>query len=131
MSTRKTTSAPPSAWENLTWSALEDWCGERSLERGRDYFRSGRVSGLSISDEGALLATVRGTHRYVTTVSLATGPTELDGLCTCPIGGCCKHSVAVILAYLDAIEKKTPVPVAAADDPRWDQLQSRNDEEAR
>jgi uncharacterized Zn finger protein len=120
--------AVSSGWENLTWSALEDWCGERSLERGRDYFRSGRVSGLSISEEGGLLATVRGTHRYVTTVSLVAGPEEIGGLCTCPIGGCCKHSVAVVLAYLDAIEKKTPVSIADPVDPRWTRLQTRNDE---
>jgi uncharacterized Zn finger protein len=120
----RNTATQQSGWENLTWSALEDWCGERSLERGRDYFRSGRVTGLSISDAGDLLATVQGTQRYVTTVSLVAGAQEIDGLCTCPIGGCCKHSVAVILAYLDALEKKVRVPIAGPDDPRWARLNS-------
>jgi uncharacterized Zn finger protein len=119
------TKEPPTAgWEQLSWSDLEDWCGSRSLERGRQYFRSGQVHRLVISEDGTLLATVHGTYPYTTCVSLAGGPDEIDGACTCPIGGCCKHSVAVILTYLDALEKKQAVPAASNDDPRWERLEN-------
>lgn len=110
-----------SRWEDLTWDVIEDWCGSRSLELGKSYFRGGHVSKLALAADGALLATVQGTERYVTAVSL-TGAGEPDGQCTCPIGGCCKHAVAVVLTYLDAIEKNKPVPAASEDDPRWDKL---------
>src|SRR5262245_22698351 len=109
-------------WEDLEWTELEEWCGDRSLERGRSYFRSGHVSQLAKASDGTLLATVRGTERYATAVSLGGDDGPVTGRCSCPIGGCCKHAVAVILAYLDAVEHKRPVPVADAADRRWDKL---------
>jgi uncharacterized Zn finger protein len=109
-------------WEDLEWSDLEEWFGERSLERGRSYFRSGHVSQLAKAADGTLLATVQGTERYATAVSLGGGDSPVTGRCSCPIGGQCKHAVAVILAYLDAVENKQPVPVADPDDRRWDKL---------
>ena len=80
-----------SGWNDLTWGELEEWAGERSLERGLRYFKSGHVSNLARAADGELLATVQGTERYVTAVGLAGGDDILDGRCTCPIGGCCKH----------------------------------------
>src|SRR5215207_1481863 len=106
-----------SGWDALTWSELEEWAGERSLERGRRYFRGGHVSNLAKAPDGELLATVQGTERYVTAVALTGDADVLDGRCTCPIGGRCKHAVAVFLAYLDAVEKKRPVPAASPNDP--------------
>ncbi len=109
-------------WEDLEWADLEEWFGERSLERGRAYFRSGHVSRLAKAADGPLLATLQGTERYATAVSLGAGESSLTGRCSCPIGGQCKHAVAVILADLDAVENKRAVPVADPDDRRWDQL---------
>jgi uncharacterized Zn finger protein len=118
-----------SGWNDLTWSELEEWAGERSLERGRRYFEAGHVANLAKAPDGELLATVRGTERYVTAVALAGGDELLNGRCTCPIGRCCKHAVAVVLAYLDAVNKKRPVPVAGPDDPRWARLEAADDGE--
>ncbi|MBN9119227.1 MAG: SWIM zinc finger domain-containing protein [Planctomycetes bacterium] len=112
------------AWAALTWDDLERWAGARSVQRGRSYQRGGRVKDLRVSAEGALLATVIGTHRYATTVSLAPGatPPSFVSACTCPIGGGCKHAVAVVAQYLDAVAHSRPVSAAAEDDPRWDDL---------
>ena len=34
----------------------------------------------------------------------------------------CKHAVAVVAAYLQAMADEKPVPAAAGDDPRWAKL---------
>ena len=113
-----------SGWTDLTWSELAEWAGERSLERGRRYFEAGHVTALAKADDGELLATVQGTEKYVTAVAPAGGDELLDGRCTCPIGGCCKHAVAVVLAYLDAVNKDRPVPIAGPNDRRWARLEA-------
>src|SRR4051794_35945477 len=83
-------------WAALTWDDLTDWAGSRSVQRGRTYQRGGRLKDLRISADGALLATVTGTHRYATTVSLDADKKgrSLDSACTCPLGSRCKHAVA-------------------------------------
>ncbi len=118
--------APEATWDALTWDDLERWTGSRSVQRGRTYQRGGRVKDLRLSPEGALLATVIGTERYATTVSLRAGAKHpaFESACTCPIGGSCKHAVAVVAQYLEAVAKSQPVPAATDDDPRWDDLES-------
>lgn len=115
--------APSDAdWAALTWSDLERWADSRSVQRGRSYRRDGRVKDLKISSDGELLATVVGTARYVTTVSLGPGR-ALESVCNCPLGiSGCKHAVAVVAEYLQALVDQRAVPVAAEDDPRWDEL---------
>jgi uncharacterized Zn finger protein len=117
-------------WAKLTWDGLAAWAGERSLERGQSYQRGGRVRDLAVTADGELLAWVQGTHRYATTVELAPrgrGADRLHSQCTCPVGfNGCKHAVAVVLEYLEALRNKTPVPEADAGDRRWKLL----DEEA-
>lgn len=107
-------------WGGLSWSELEEWAGRGPLGRGWNY--RGRVRGLSVSEGGALLAWVLGTYRYATSVSLT--DKGLQGECTCPVGtGRCKHAVAVVLSYLDAVSEDLEVPVARVDDPRWGKLE--------
>jgi uncharacterized Zn finger protein len=120
------------AWAKLTWDDLTEWAGSRSVERGRTYQRGGRVRDLAVSDDGALLAWVQGTHRYATTVELGprgAGDDRLQSRCTCPVGVACKHAVAVVLAYLEALRQQTPVPQADPDDRRWDLLSEEYSED--
>lgn len=121
----KSGQSPNPAWISLTWDDLENAFGS-SVERGRAYQRGGHVQNLCISPEGELLASVRGTERYATTVALKTeaGQPSFESNCTCPIGGHCKHVVAVIAEYLTAIAKSQPVPTASANDPRWAALEN-------
>ena len=58
-----------------------------------------------------------GGDRYATLAGL-NGTGGLVSSCTCPYGLACRHAVAVVLAYLRAVEKGTPVSSAAADDER-------------
>ena len=119
-------------WSSLTWDDLDRWAGARSVSRGRAYHNGGRVEDLAISDEGRLLATVTGGDRYVTSVWLKVkkkGRDSLQSQCTCPVG-CdgCKHAVAVVAEYLQALADERPVPTADAADPRWTKLSKRNEE---
>jgi len=113
----------PQEWKKLTWNDLEEWAGSRSVSRGRSYQESGYVTGLCVSGEGVLLAWVRGGRRYATRVHLdPTSPRRPDGIvsrCSCPVGVACKHAVAVILEYLEAMEQGAEVPEAQERDERW------------
>jgi uncharacterized Zn finger protein len=86
-----------------------------------------------ITDDGDLLATVVGGDRYAVTVALNPGGRGkgLKSTCTCPVGSDgCKHAVAVVADYIQAVADKREVPVASVDDPRWAKLASRGAERA-
>lgn len=118
------------SFEDLTWSDLEAWAGERIVSRGRGYQRQGLVRDLAITGEGELLAWVEGTDTYATKVSIENG--SISSICTCPYHLGCKHAVAVILEYLNFIERHRKVPRARKDDLRIKQIKevltSRDDE---
>jgi uncharacterized Zn finger protein len=113
-------------WRDLTWDDLEEWAGPRSLTRGRSYQRSGHVRDLACSADDVLLAWVQGTERYATQVELIAEGAERvrpSSRCTCPLGiDGCKHGVAVVLAYLEALKQDEEVPQAATDDRRLRRL---------
>ncbi|HTU23538.1 MAG TPA: hypothetical protein VMG10_36215 [Gemmataceae bacterium] len=133
-------SKPPNAaasdahWRELTWDDLEEWTDSRSLERGRSYQRSGHVRDLALSADGVLLAWVQGTERYATQAQLITESDERvrpSSRCTCPLGiDGCKHGVAVVLAYLEALKQGQAIPLADAEDRRWRRLRDIEVEEA-
>jgi uncharacterized Zn finger protein len=117
-------------WRDLTWDDLELWAGSTSVARGQEYFRGGHVQQLAITPDGQLLAWVQGTSRYATTVEGKTPAKGLDSplrsRCSCPVGFSCKHAVALVLAYLDTMQKGKPVALAQEDDPRWGLLPQDN-----
>ncbi|MGA2031336.1 MAG: SWIM zinc finger family protein [Thermoguttaceae bacterium] len=112
-------------WAVLTWDDLDQWAGSRSVSRGRSYQNQGRVKDLAISADDRLLATVQGGDRYVVSVWLNAGKKRQDKIqshCTCPVGYDCKHAVATVAAYLQALTDGATVPTAGTDDPRWRKL---------
>jgi uncharacterized Zn finger protein len=113
----------PAEWGKLTWNDLTDWAGSRTVSRGRSYQQNGDVKGLCVSGAGILLAWVRGGRRYATRVHLdLTRHRRSDRIvsrCSCPVGVACKHAVAVVLEYLEAMEKGAEVPEAPEGDERW------------
>jgi uncharacterized Zn finger protein len=127
------TDEPGQTWESLTWADIEAWSDRRSVERGRTYQRQGRVHQLARSADGRLVATVVGGDRYAVTVSLDMQKKNRDRIrstCTCPLmcNGC-KHAVAVVAEYLDCLGRGNAVPIADADDPRWNQINNAYDDE--
>ena len=104
-------------WRALTWAEVEDWAGLRSVERGREYCRAGRVVRLAVTADGDLAGWVRGGQRYACRVRLDDG---VRSRCTCPLTAPgCKHAVAVLLAYLDALRHGREVPPADEEDTLW------------
>src|SRR5688572_28788209 len=80
--------------------AIRRLVDDRTFERGQSYVAQGRVVDLVRQDRG-LAATVRGSSDYQVVIR-----TKGDGLaysCSCPVGvdgAFCKHSVAVVLAWM-------------------------------
>lgn len=102
---------------NLSWDNLREWAGSKIVSRGKSYQRQKLVSKLAVLNNGGLLGWVDGTHQYATQVTI-----DEDGLpesiCTCPYGCDCKHGVAVVLEYLEQVEKNKKVPKATQNDER-------------
>ena len=107
------------SFEDLTWEDLQDWAGSRVVPRGKSYLR--RVRDLRTTPAGKLLAWVQGGDRYATLVGLDKSG-EPDSVCTCPYGTACKHAVATVLSYLNAVDVGDSVPVADEDDERLELL---------
>ena len=108
-------------YAGLTWEDLEDWAGTTIVGRGRTYQRNSSVSDLGITPEGALIAYVLGSARYVTQVAIQDG--DLTSECTCPYWTNCKHAVAVVLEYLMCLKNDVAVPEISQTDSRLDMLQ--------
>ena len=105
-------------FSELTWNDLLNWAGSRTLKRGEDYFKRGRVTNLRISP-GGILANVSGSDEYTTLVTIhgQGQQKEITSDCTCPYGSGCKHAVATVLAFSQAIKDKRKVPTAQSTDP--------------
>ena len=86
------------------------WLGERNLAKGEDYLRA--VSQLHVGDQD-ISALVQGSARRPYTVRISFRQKTPHFGCTCPLGGYCKHSVAVLLMALAARDEH-----ALAPDPR-------------
>ncbi len=122
--TKKQNSGSPFA--ELTWTDLTDWAGDKIVSRGKSYQKSGSVSGLSLTRDEELIAWVKGTEKYVTSVSYEDG--ELNSRCTCPYWSDCKHAVAVVLEYLSRMKKGETIPETAKDDPRLQILEDSEED---
>ncbi|MFO7535219.1 MAG: SWIM zinc finger family protein [Kiritimatiellia bacterium] len=114
------------AFSELTWEDLSEWAGSKVVARGKSYRTA--VEDLRTTPDGQLLAWVQGGDRYATLVSLHKSG-KLSSVCTCPYAIACKHAVAVVVAYLNAIQEKKPVPSAAESDERLDCLAGEVDDE--
>jgi uncharacterized Zn finger protein len=96
-------------WSDLTFGDLESWVGGRSLSRGRSYQQRRRVLLLACSPRGELSAQIVGTQLYVTRV-VRSAAGALSSVCSCPLGGNCKHGVAAVLEYLERVKAGKEIP---------------------
>src|SRR5579885_613160 len=129
MAKQKQPATAADRWRELTWDDLEGWAGSRSVQRGRSYQRSGHVRQLAQTEDGSLLAWVQGTERYAARVNLPESGKDMESRCTCPVGFRCKHAVAVVLDYLDALKEGREVPTADESDRRLRLLEVGGEEE--
>lgn len=74
---------------------------DQSYVRGQSYAKQGRVAKIRFVGANHLAADVRGTRRipYKVEIEITNFKNKivLDGICTCPMGGDCKHVVATLL----------------------------------
>ncbi len=97
-------------------SAALGWGG--AVERGRAYFKQGRVLAMTqrAVGEGLVIeAEVAGSDSrpYRQTISIAPssgGRVRIDGECSCPVGWNCKHVAAALLAWREAPPDPFQVP---------------------
>jgi uncharacterized Zn finger protein len=111
---------------DLTWEDLKEWAGSRVVARGKSYRRA--VEDLRVATDSRLLAWVQGGDRYTTVVSIGQSG-KLSSVCTCPYAVACKHAVAVVLTYLDAVQAGKSIPTVEQEDERFESLAQTQDED--
>ena len=101
---------------------LQEYWDPRSLGRGKAYFEGGRVGRIDIesNDEAGLVigGDVEGSSAkpYRTSLTLVDDSgqwTVESDECSCPLGGSCKHAVALLLAFVArSAARLAPAPTA-------------------
>lgn len=105
-----------SDFASLTWDDLAMWAQAAGLSKGRSY--KSQVRDLNMTKSGWILAWVQGSELYATAVSIDSSG-KLSSSCSCPsYWNPCKHSVAAVLSFLDALKNKEDVPEASQNDQR-------------
>lgn len=64
---------------------------------------------LACSAKGELSARVIGSSLYETLV-IRDKAGSISSVCSCPLGGDCKHAVAVVLEYLESVRAGKEIP---------------------
>ena len=104
--------------------ALARRFGPETLRRGRAYATQRRVGPVTVAgDERRLVvsASVDGTHTYQTLItkgSASSGP-WMTTHCSCPLGGDCKHAVAVLITVRASAESADQTPSTLRATPSW------------
>lgn len=101
----------------LTWDDLATWAGSTSLSRGKSY--KNQVQDVNITEDGGIIAWVQGSELYATKVMIDSSG-KLSASCSCPSHwNPCKHSVALVLSFLDSLKSKQDIPEASVNDRRF------------
>lgn len=94
--------------ESLTEDGIEKIFPEAYFSRGYDYYLENRVSDLRIektSKKEIITANVEGgrskPYRVCIELTGQVSKVYIDGICTCPMSGNCKHVVATLLEAID------------------------------
>ncbi len=73
-----------------------------TLEKGKDYFKRGRVVSIAL-EEREVSGIVRGGCNYQVTVKYR-GASITSALCSCPMRKDCKHAAALIFAFQSSLD---------------------------
>jgi hypothetical protein len=83
-------------FKTISSDELQGCCESKIYHRGLEYFKYGYVADASYNiDKTRLKTLVKGNSEYTVVVKLQNG--EVEGSCTCPYGGTCKHVIASLL----------------------------------
>lgn len=87
-------------FKTITTAEIQDCCESKVYYRGVEYFENGYIAdALYNIDKTKLITLVKGSSDY--TVTIIHKNTYIEGLCTCPCGGACKHIIASLLFAID------------------------------
>jgi len=118
--------------------ALREEASPQIYARGSDYFRAGRVSKLSVDEDFseaiiAVTGKVKGNNLYKVEVDFDfDGESVATAFCNCPFEGeCCKHVVALGLAYAESLERENKKGVSPRAKKRTIATDADADDEAR
>lgn len=87
------------SWENVSITDLEALVSPEIFSRGREYQKSGHVLRACRFDR-IIAGEIAGTGGYYR-VRLTIDETGINGACSCPYPGFCKHMVALVLAWME------------------------------
>ena len=86
----------PEFFETISNDDILDCCDSKVYHRSQQYFKYGYVADASYNIEKTRLKTmVKGNSEYTVIIDLQNG--HIEGSCTCPYGGTCKHVIASLL----------------------------------
>ncbi|WP_099330361.1 SWIM zinc finger family protein [Actinomyces ruminis] len=112
----------PEDWPaRVTDAEIAAVVGQAAFGRGRRYAEQGRVANLSVSGNGEILAAaVRGTpgriYQTMVYARLSGERVKWSGTCSCPVGGNCKHTAALVLTA----RRLATAPSAPPGDADWE-----------
>lgn len=82
--------------KELAIGDIEECCDSKTFSKGEDYYDNEYVYDVYlIPEDNMLTATVEGSIDYE--IKIIQVNNQIKGSCTCPVGGVCKHIVAVLL----------------------------------
>ena len=107
--------------ESFDDSDLSEWSDLRSISKGRGYVN--RVHDIVAIKNGGVTAKVDGTHEYLATIYL-NDVNKVEMECSCPVGGGCKHCVALALKCREMLSARKKIKALAEDNSYWRELKS-------
>ena len=90
---------------------LQLWFDPATFQRARAYWQAGKVIKLEYNEDlSSISAQVWGEalapYRQYLSLKQQDGDWQLTDSCSCPVGGCCKHVLAVLLKLKQAWEQQ-------------------------
>lgn len=81
----------------------------RTMNRGREYFKRGRVRSCGVNANNAIVGLVNGTRQYVTKIQMTKDFASVEtAKCNCPVEQNCKHAVALLFDYFNKLRLAVP-----------------------
>ena len=101
---------------SMTWEGLREWSDPKSVERGKGYLND--VETPATFADGSVVSEVHGSDDYYAKLAVD-GKGELQGVCTCPVGRRCKHTVALALVSAKLLKGSGKIAEASMKSARW------------
>ena len=88
--------------EQISSGRYKDYFSITTLEKGEEYYFSGKISDLMILDRN-IYAKAKGVNEY--SLSIILTPNSIRTKCSCPVGTMCKHSAGALFSVDNIISK--------------------------